>query len=280
MILIFGRNGQVAQELARKAPALRGLGRAQVNLLQPGAAAQAIADHSPNVVINASAYTAVDRAETETAEAQQLNSEAPAEMARTCAERGIPFLHVSTDYIFDGSGSLARSETDPVGPLNVYGHSKLAGEDAVRASGAQALILRTSWVFSAHGGNFVKTMLRLSESRDALSIVSDQIGGPTPAADIAATLLTCARAMQAGQAGGTYHYSGGPAVSWADFAREIFRQAGRHVRVTDIPTADYPTPAARPLNSRLNCAKLKADFGITQPDWQAGLAATLKELGL
>lgn len=278
MILVFGKSGQVSRELARQAD-VTALGREDCDLMQPGAAAQAIAEHAPSVVINASAYTAVDRAEAETEAALRLNAQAPGEMARACATRGLPFLHISTDYVFDGSGTAPWAETDPVAPQNAYGQTKLEGEQAVRDSGAQALILRTSWVFSAHGTNFVKTMLRLSETRDHLSIVGDQVGGPTPAADIAATLLTCARAMREGQPGGTYHYAGQPAVSWAGFAREIFCQAGKTSVVEDIPTTAYPTPAQRPLNSRLDCAKLATDFNVNQPAWQDSLSRVLRELG-
>ncbi|MBP0484508.1 dTDP-4-dehydrorhamnose reductase [Sagittula salina] len=282
MILIFGRTGQVATELARQADVMA-LGRGEADLMQPGAAEAVIAAQKPEVVINASAWTAVDRAEAEEAAAHRLNADAPAEMAQSCAQRGIPFLHVSTDYVFDGTGAAPWRETDPAAPRNAYGRTKLAGEDAVRKvteqSGGNALILRTSWVFSAHGANFVKTMLRLARSRDHLTVVADQIGGPTPADAIAATLLGCARAMMDGQRGGTYHYAGAPATSWAGFAREIMAQAGQGVTVEDIPTSAYPTPAERPLNSRLDCARLAADFGIEQPAWQAGLARVLKELG-
>ena len=278
MILVFGKSGQVATELARQAE-VTALGRDDCDLMETGAAQAAIEAHRPDVVINASAWTAVDKAETEEASARQLNAHAPAEMARACAARGLPFLHVSTDYVFDGGGTAPWCETDPVAPRNAYGRTKLEGEQAIRESGANALILRTSWVFSAHGANFVKTMLRLSETRDHLTIVADQIGGPTPATDIAATLLACAARMRDGQPGGTYHYSGAPAVSWADFAREIFGQANRATTVEDIPTSAYPTPAARPLNSRLDCAKLATDFGINQPSWSEGLAAVLRDLG-
>ena len=279
MILVFGKSGQLAQELQRQAD-VTALGRDQADLSQPGATEAAIRAHAPSAVINAAAYTAVDQAEDDEPSALQINANAPGEMARTCADLGIPFLHVSTDYAFDGSGQTPWRETDPVAPLGAYGRTKLAGEEAVRAAGGNHVILRTSWVFSAHGANFVKTMLRLAKTRDALSVVSDQIGGPTPAADIAAALLNMAGQMKAGKLGGTYHYGGAPAVSWADFARAIFAQAGRAVVVTDIPSADYPTPAARPLNSRLDCAKLTADFGIKPPEWQAGLALVLKELAI
>jgi dTDP-4-dehydrorhamnose reductase len=230
------------------------------------------------VVINAAAYTAVDSAESEPDLAQVINADAPGAMARACAELGIPFLHVSTDYVFDGGGTEPWQVSDPIAPLGVYGRTKAAGEQAVRDAGGTHAILRTSWVFSAHGNNFVKTMLRLSETRDALNVVDDQIGGPTPAGGIAAALLTMAQAMVAGQSGGTYHYAGTPATSWACFARETFTAAGRDVTVTGIPTSEYPTPAARPLNSRLDCTLLETEFGITPPDWKSDLANIVKDL--
>lgn len=276
-ILVFGRTGQVAIELQRAA-AVVALGRDEADLTQPDACAAAILDHGPDVVINAAAFTAVDRAEEEEALATVINGAAPGAMARACADLGIPFCHVSTDYVFDGSGTAPRAPSDPVAPCNAYGRSKLAGEEAVRAAGGQSAILRTSWVFSAHGTNFVKTMLRLSETRDALNVVEDQIGGPTPAADIAGALLTMGRAMVAGHAGGLYHFSGAPDASWADFAREIFDHAGRATTVSGIPTTDFPTPATRPLNSRLDCGTLAAEFGIARPDWRDGVSRVLKEL--
>ncbi|MBV1895748.1 MAG: dTDP-4-dehydrorhamnose reductase [Rhodobacteraceae bacterium] len=282
-LLIFGTTGQVATELAEVSRHNRvefaALSRAQADLANPAQCADLIAHTDADAIINAAAYTAVDRAESEPDLAHQINGTTPGIMARAAADRGLPFLHVSTDYVFDGSGDNARSTTDPVAPQNVYGQSKLAGEDAIRAVGGNHIILRTSWVFSAHGSNFVRTMLRLAESRDALSVVDDQIGGPTPARDIAETLLTLARAMTDGQQGGTYHYTGAPATSWAGFAREIFAAAGHKVVVTGIPTLDYPTPAVRPLNSRLDCSKLADDFGVCQPQWQAGLARVLQQLG-
>ena len=276
-VLVFGKSGQVATELRRLGDVLA-LGRDMADLGEPAACAAAITRHRPRAVINAAAYTAVDRAEEEEAQARIVNADAPGAMARACADLEIPFLHISTDYVFDGSGETPWSPSDPVAPQNAYGRTKAAGEAAIRDSGARHAILRTSWVFSVHGSNFVKTMLRLGETRDALSVVSDQIGGPTPAADIATTLLAMAKAMIAGQKGGTYHYAGTPATSWKGFAEAIFAAAGRPVSVTGIATADYPTPARRPLNSRLDCAKLETDFGIAQPDWHAGLDAVLKEL--
>lgn len=276
-LLVFGKTGQVARALIRAAP-VTALDRAAADLTAPDTCARQILDHRPQAVINAAAYTAVDRAEDEEALAHLVNAEAPGAMARACAELGVPFLHVSTDYVFDGAGQGAWAPDAPVAPQNAYGRTKLAGEEAVRAAGGQHAILRTAWVFSADGANFVRTMLRLSETRDALTVVADQRGGPTPARGIAAALLTMAAAMQADTAlSGTWHYAGQPTTTWADFAREIFRQAGRPVHVSDIATADYPTPARRPLNSELDCTTLTRDFGIVPPDWRTDLAGVIKE---
>ena len=275
--LVFGCTGQVATELDLQAD-VTALDRRAADLSNPAACAAAILAQRPDVVINAAAYTAVDRAEDEPALAQTINGDAPGAMARACAELDIPFLHVSTDYVFSGGGTVPWSVRDPIAPLGVYGRTKAAGEDAVRAARGRHAILRTSWVFSPHGTNFVKTMLRLSDTRDALNVVDDQIGGPTPANGIAAALLTMARAMSGGQDGGTYHYAGAPPVSWASFARETFAAASRSVEVTGIPTSDYPTPAKRPLNSRLDCSLLETDFGITPPDWKADLAKIVSDL--
>ena len=253
------------------------LGRDQADLSDPEACAAIIAQSDADAVINAAAYTAVDKAEEEKALATIINGDSPGAMARACAVKGIPFLHVSTDYVFDGTGETPWSPSDPVAPQNAYGRSKLAGEEAVRAAGGPHLILRTSWVFSAHGANFVKTMLRLSETRDHLTVVADQIGGPTAARDIAKALLAIAPQLGA-RKGGTYHFAGLPSVSWADFAREIFAKSGRETLVADIPTSDYPTPATRPLNSRMNCADLTTDFGVAIPDWRASLGEVLRDL--
>ncbi|UWR35839.1 dTDP-4-dehydrorhamnose reductase (plasmid) [Sulfitobacter sp. W027] len=277
MILVFGKTGQIATELQLQAD-VTALDRHAADLSDPASCAAAIREHRPDVVINAAAYTAVDRAEEEPDLAQMINAQAPAAMAQACADLGIPFLHVSTDYVFDGSGTDPWQVNDPIAPLSVYGRTKAAGEEAVREAGGAYAILRTSWVFSAHGNNFVKTMLRLSETRDALSVVDDQIGGPTPAAGIAAALLDMARAMRTGQSGGTYHYAGTPSTSWKCFARETFAAAGRKVDVTGIPTCDYPTPATRPLNSRLDCSALESDFGISPPIWKANLAQIVRKL--
>ena len=277
-LLIFGQTGQVARELARRAPDARFLGRAEADLSDPAACAAAIRAQRPDAVINAAAWTAVDKAETEEDAATLVNGAAPGAMAQACADLDIPLVHISTDYVFDGAGTLPFRPSDPTAPLGAYGRSKLAGEVAVRASGARHVILRTSWVFSAHGANFVKTMLRLGADRPALRVVADQIGGPTPADAIAAACLTLADALREGAAGGTHHFAGAPETSWAGFARETFALAGLPVTVEDIPSDAYPTPARRPLNSRLDCSALAADFGIMQPDWRAALAHVIPEL--
>lgn len=283
MILVFGKTGQVATELQRQAPEaarLTALPRAQADLSDPAACAEAIRTLKPSVVINAAAYTAVDRAEEEEPLATRINGEAPGAMARACADLGIPLVHISTDYVFDGSGESPWNPSDPTSPSNAYGRSKLAGEEAIRASGCAHVILRTSWVFSAHGANFVKTMLRLGAERDRLTIVADQVGGPTPAAEIARACLAIADAMIADPAkSGTYHLSGAPDVSWADFAREIFSKSGLSSEVSDIPTSDFPTPAKRPLNSRMDNSSLTDTFGLPRPDWRAGLQDVLTDLG-
>ena len=257
------------------------LNRAAADLRDPKACVQAITDHAGavDVVINAAAYTAVDKAEVEPDTAKVINSDSPSYMARACATANLPFLHISTDYVFNGQGTQPWRVGDATGPLGVYGRTKLDGEHGVVAAGGDYAVLRTSWVFSAHGANFVKTMLRLAETRDALTVVGDQIGGPTPARDIADALLKMARAFHAKTgSSGIYHLAGAPYVSWADFAREIFEQADSAVAVTDIPTSEYPTPAARPLNSRLDCSALTDAFNIRSPDWRIGLSHVLTTL--
>lgn len=277
-LLVFGRTGQVARELARLAPDARFAGRDMADLSRPADCAALIRATAPRAVINAAAWTAVDKAEADAEAAQIVNADAPGAMATACADLGIPFLHVSTDYVFDGSGDAPRAEDAPTGPLNVYGATKLAGEQAVAAAGGHWAILRTSWVFSAHGANFPRTMLRLGAERPRLTVVADQIGGPTPAGAIAAALLSMADQMRDDPArSGLFHFAGTPDVSWAGFAREIMAQAGLPAVVEDIPTTAYPTPATRPLNSRLDCGRVKRVFGIERPDWRDALADILAE---
>ena len=280
-LLVFGQTGQVARELARRIPngsSAQFLSRDDADLLHPSACHDAIMRGSHDAVINAAAWTAVDKAETDEAAATTVNGDAPGAMAQACAAKGVPFLTISTDYVFGGSGNLPFQPGDHTAPLGAYGRSKLAGEVAVLAAGGQTLILRTSWVFSAHGANFVKTMLRLGAEREVLRVVADQIGGPTPAAAIADALLTCARAMTGGSRGGVHHFSGAPDTSWADFARQIMSRAGLTCRIEDIPSDAYPTPALRPKNSRLDCSDLERVFGIGRPDWRVGLDGILKEV--
>ena len=280
-VLVFGQTGQVAREMARRVPGdvqAVFLARGQADLADPAACAAAIVAAEVDAVINAAAWTAVDKAEAEETAATVVNGAAPAAMARACAARGVPFVHISSDYVFDGAGDQPFGLDHSAEPLGAYGRSKLAGEVGVRAAGGTALILRTSWVFSAHGANFVKTMLRLGRDRDSLNVVADQIGGPTPAAAIADAVFQAARAMVAGAKGGTYHFAGAPDVSWAEFARQIMASGGLACVVNDIATAAYPTPAKRPLNSRLNCDSFQRDFGIVRPDWRAALDDILQEL--
>ncbi|MBD3786071.1 MAG: dTDP-4-dehydrorhamnose reductase [Sphingomonadales bacterium] len=279
MILIFGKTGQVATDLAARAPQALFLGRDEADLADPSACAAKIAEIGPDAVINAAAWTAVDRAESEEEAATVVNGTAPAAMARACADLGIPFVHISTDYVFDGAGDAPFTTDHPTAPLGAYGRSKLAGEEGVRAAGGTHAILRTSWVFSAHGNNFLKTMRRLGAEREKLTVVADQVGGPTQASAIAAACLSIAEQLIADPGkSGTYHFSGAPDVSWADFAREIMAQAGLACVVEDIPTSAYPTPAKRPANSRMDCSTL-ATFGLTRPDWRAGVTEALSELG-
>ena len=276
--LIFGSTGQVASELRHLLPDGRFLSRLDADLASPEECERQIAESPVHVVINAAAWTAVDQAESSEAEALVINGKAPEAMARAAAQKNIPFLHVSTDYVFDGSGRHAWMPDAATNPLNAYGRTKLAGETAIRSTGGQHLILRTSWVFSEHGNNFVKTMLRLSETRDRLSVVTDQVGGPTPASGIAEALVTLAKIMITDRsAGGTHHYAGTPDISWAGFAREIFRQMRRPMAVEHITTAQWPTPAPRPLNSRLDCSSLER-FGIQRPDWRISLAQCLTRM--
>ena len=278
-LMVFGRTGQVATELARRLPdgvRARFLGRDQADLMDPAACAAQVGDC--DAVINAAAWTAVDKAESDEAAATVVNGDAPTAMARACVAQGLPFLHLSTDYVFDGAGDRPFRPDHPTAPLGAYGRSKLAGEQGIRAAGGTHLILRTSWVVSAHGANFVKTMLRLGRERESLTVVADQIGGPTPAAAIADAVYTAARALIAGAPGGTHHFAGTPDTSWAEFARTIMAGAGLPCQITDIPTSAYPTPAKRPPNSRLDCSALEQAYGIRRPDWRAGLDDILREL--
>ena len=279
MILVFGKNGQVTTELQRMSNVLA-LGRDQVDLSNPSSCSDAIKIHLPKAVINAAAYTNVDEAETEEELATIINGHAPTAMAKTCADLNIPLVHISSDYVFSGKGETPWRPTDTTEPQNAYGHSKKVAEEGIYKVGSIYSIIRTSWIFSAHSVNFVKTMLHLSQTQNRLRVVSDQVGGPTPAKDISkACLQIIDHLLEDPSKSGTYHFSGTEDVSWADFATEVFEQTGRFVDVIPVSTYDYPTPAVRPLNSRLDCSKTAEVFFIEQPDWRIGLNDILNELG-
>ena len=278
MILVFGKTGQVATELQSHKDVIA-IGRDQADLNIPTTCSEAIRRYQPRAVINAAAYTAVDKAESEENLATMINSEAPGAMASACADLDIPLVHISTDYVFDGSGTTPRSIIDTPNPKNAYGRSKLKGEQVIKASGSAYAILRTSWVVSAHGNNFVKTMRRLSETRDRITVVDDQIGGPTCARDIAQTCLSIAEQLILNPSKtGIYHYSGQPNVNWCQFANAIFEQMDCKTIASPIPTTEYPTPASRPLNSRLDCEAIEDTFGIARPFWRDGLEEILRDL--
>lgn len=280
--LITGANGQIGHQLAAQ---LRGKAevlatvRQTLDISNQKQVFETVNNFRPDVIINAAAYTAVDKAESETDLAFAVNESGAKYLAQAANEVGAAILHISTDYVFDGKGETPYRETDSAAPQNVYGKSKLAGEIAVQAACERHIILRTAWVFNEKGGNFVKTMLRLGASRDSLGVVADQFGAPTYAGDIAAALIKIAEKIILGQSDkfGVYHFSGSPYVSWYDFASEIFVQALAQNVLAQIPilnaiaTADYPTPASRPANSRLDCGKIQAAFGIEASDWRKAL---------
>ena len=293
-ILLLGKNGQVGWELQRALAPLGTLVACDfdtpapltADFSQPESLAALVAAVQPDVIVNAAAHTAVDKAESEPALAEALNATAPAVLAREAAARGAWLVHYSTDYVFDGSGSSPRSENAPTGPLSVYGRTKLAGEQAIAASGCRHLILRTSWVYAARGGNFAKTMLKLAAERDALNVIADQWGAPTSAellADVTAHALR--QAMARPELGGLYHCVAGGETTWHAYAQLVIehaRAAGMPIKVAadavrPIPTTAYPTPATRPLNSRLDTSRLRSAFGLHLPDWQAGVVRMLTE---
>ena len=283
-VMMFGRSGQVARAVAERAPAfghaVTALCRDEADLTDAEALRQAINAAPPGaVILNAAAYTAVDQAESEPETAKAVNADAPGIMARAAHKRGLRFIHLSTDYVFDGEKAAPYAETDPTAPRSVYGATKKAGEDAVLDAHPGAVVVRTAWVYSPFGKNFLKTMLRVGAEREALRIVDDQIGAPTSAHDIADGLFAL---IAAPHASGLFHLTGAGRASWADFAEAIFeRQAaiwGRRPRVERITTAQYPTPATRPANSQLDCSRLKTLTGYEAPPWRDSLAAVLDRL--
>ena len=282
-LLVVGRSGQVAQALqeaaAARGIALTALGRPDIDLADPATIDAALARTAPSAVINAAAYTAVDQAESDEAAAFALNAAGPGHLARACAAAGVPLVHISTDYVFDGTAGRAYREDDEVAPQSAYGRTKAAGEEAVLAAGGRALIARTAWVYSPFGKNFVKTMLRLGAERDTLQVVDDQRGNPTSAADIADALLALVDQAAAWPEGGEIvHVAGTGETTWRDFAEAITATLPHPPVVKGIATADYPTPARRPANSRLDTTRLKTRYGIELPRWEDSLKAVLARL--
>ena len=283
-ILVTGGSGQLATalEAAARVP-LHRVGRPELDFDRPDSIAAVLAATAPWLVVNAAAYTAVDAAESDAAAAYRANRDGPAELARLCAQAGIPLLHVSTDYVFDGSKGAPYVETDPVAPQGVYGASKLAGEQAVLALCPRAIVLRTAWVYSPTGKNFVRTMLSLGRTRDRLTVVADQQGCPTAAADLAEAILAIAgRIADAGwqpRYAGVYHAAGSGWTTWFGLATAVFADVARFgapvPTVAPITTAEWPTPVRRPADSRLDCEKLAATFGVRLPDWRDGVRRTI-----
>lgn len=277
-ILLFGKTGQVAKELCNR-PNVTAIGRDKADFTEPQKIIEIVKSTDADIIINAVAYTSVDLAEEEFELANIINGTTVKELAKVSASRNIPFLHISTDYVFKGDGNLNWKTSDQTNPQNSYGKSKLIGESGILEAGGPHVILRTSWVFSSHGNNFVKTMLRLASNNNELSIIKDQIGGPTCAKDIADALWKIASDFYAGNGiTGIYHFSGKPNSSWANFASEIFSQSQQDIKIKQILTKDFLTKAKRPLNSRLDCSSLRIDYGIKQPEWKKSLTNVLANL--
>ncbi|HEY7548347.1 MAG TPA: dTDP-4-dehydrorhamnose reductase [Hyphomicrobiaceae bacterium] len=285
-ILVAGRAGQVARCLveaaARKGVRLVAVGRPDLDIGDARSIAEAVAATRPGLIVNAAAYTAVDKAESEPEQAFAINRDGAVRLAVAAAAARIPFVHISTDYVFDGRKPTPYSEDDATAPLGVYGRSKLEGETCVREACPGALMLRTSWIYSPYGQNFVRTMLRLAETRDVVRVVDDQHGAPTSAADIASAILALAPQLLAGGGGGLYHLAADGVTTWYGFAAAIlagWKARGRRAPVLEpIATAGYPTAARRPANSRLDCSRIARDFGIRLPPWQQSLAVCLDAL--
>ena len=289
-ILVAGGQGQVGSALAQQGLEqsldLIALGRKDLDITSTESIAAVFAEYEPDLLINAAAYTAVDKAESEPELAYAINETATALLADTCAERGIPMLHISTDYVFDGTKGSPYVETDPVNPIDVYAMSKEAGERALRERLERHIILRTSWVFGVQGNNFLKTMVRLAKDRDRLTVVADQFGGPSSARGIAEALLKIATQYQSASsiAWGTYHYCQKPYVSWHQFAEAIVARAieigllDHPVEVSPIPSSEFPTPVVRPENSRLDTSALVSLLGSVDLDWQTDMTDVLQAL--
>ena len=289
-ILLLGKSGQVGWELQRSLSVLgrvTALGHDEADFTQPQAVAQTVRALRPDVIVNAAAHTAVDKAEGEPARARLLNATTPGVLAEEAARLGAWLVHYSTDYVFDGSGDRPWTEDDATGPLSVYGATKLEGEQLIQQAGCQHLILRTSWVYAARGGNFAKTMLRLAQEREHLTVINDQWGAPTGADLLADVTAHAVRQLQhRPQDGGLYHCVAAGETTWHSYAKYVLDQASqaqkaiqiRAKEISPVPTSAFPTPAWRPLNSRLNTSRLQATFGLTLPPWQQGVARMLAEI--
>jgi dTDP-4-dehydrorhamnose reductase len=281
-LLVLGGGGQIGRALVERAgAAARGLDAAECDICDVASVRWALSAPNLSVVVNCAAYTAVDRAESERERAFAVNAEGAGIVARVAAARGLPLIHLSTDYVYAGTKLGPHCEDDPVAPINAYGASKAAGDRAVAAGNPAHLLLRVSWVFGVYGSNFVKTMLRLGRGRSELRIVADQVGGPTEARDIADAILTLAAACRRPgfSAWGTYHFAGAPTTSWHQFAEAIFaRLRAPSPRLVPISSRDYPTAAARPLNSTLDCSRIHQVFGLERPDWRTSLSRVLAQL--
>lgn len=280
-VAVIGRQGQLARSLAELSGgdiAVSCIGRPQLDLAAPQTIALALADIPADIVVNAAAYTAVDKAESETDLAFRINRDGAAGVAEACARRKLPLIHISTDYVFDGVRPDPWRESDPCHPQGVYGASKLAGEQAVQTTLPSAVILRTAWVHSPFGANFVKTMLQLSAERDRLRVVADQHGSPSYAPDLAVAIVVMAKQVCAGGPGGIFHLAGAGSATWHEVAVETMRAAGRNIPVDAISTAEYPTPAKRPANSVLDTAKIAAAYGLRLPPWQDGVQRCVARL--
>ena len=290
-ILLLGKNGQVGWELQRSlAPLGEVLALDRNSTTHCGdlsnleGLAETVRVFRPQVVVNAAAYTAVDKAESDSSTAHLVNALAPEVLSRACAALDAMLVHYSTDYVFDGSGQTPWLETDATGPLNVYGHSKLAGEQGIAKQGAKHVIFRTSWVYGTEGGNFAKTMLRLAQERDKMAVINDQFGAPTGAALLADITAMCLQQPQA--LSGIYHLAAAGETTWHAYAQYVLQTAKRLKpemaykvkEVAAVPTSEFPTPAQRPLNSRLNCSKLQNDLQCQLPDWQKGVDAMLSKI--
>ena len=285
-MIVIGHHGQLAQSLAERGGSdVSLLGRPELDLATPGSASPAIRAASPDIIVNAAAFTAVDLAEAEAPQATRINADAAGEIAIAARDLGVPLIHISTDYVFDGTATVPSPETAPTAPINAYGRSKLAGEIAVSAATGDHIILRTSWLVSPFGKNFARTMVDLGQQRETLSVVGDQYGNPTSALDLADAILAIAAHIQDGDRNGlgqAYHVAGTGIASWFDVAvavqDELARLGRKSATVMPITTTDWPTPARRPAYSALDCSKFARDFGVAMPDWRASLPPIVARL--